>query len=310
MGSRTKIEWAEATWNPIVGCTPVSAGCAHCYAATFASRFYSVGKGESLTDMAGRVVHQFPHKLAGLAHAGKWNGTVRLHESSLDQPHRWRKPRRIFVCSMSDLFHESVPDEWIDRVFAVMAQSREHRFQCLTKRPQRMLAYVGAAGVQDRIAGWLKGNHHQMVVDASVRWVGPWPLPNVWLGVSVEDQRAADERIPLLLQTPAAVRWVSAEPLLGPLSFGPDVCTLPSIASLDWFVIGGESGPRARPCDVEWIRSVVRQCREAGTACFVKQLGQNPMLTGAPWMDNLRDRKGGDPAEWSEDIRVREFPKC
>jgi protein gp37 len=217
---------------------------------------------------------------------------------------------------MGDLFHESVPDDYLDRVFAVMVLAPQHTYQILTKRADRLAHYM------------------------RLPRCGAWPLPNVWCGVSVEDQRHADERIHLLLQTPAAVRFISAEPLLGPVDFRPHLycpqcgyskkdvaelmdhrlCKGPGPA-IDQIVVGGESGPGARPCDVEWIRAIVRQCREANVACFVKQLGFSPVgiADGIAYRGNttqmpdgfyrfLNDRKGSDPSEWPEDLRVREFP--
>ena len=282
------------------------------------------------------------------------------HEGRLEQPLRWRKPRRVFVHSMSDLFHEDVPDEFIDRVFAVMALSPQHTFQVLTKRPERMRAYLtkiverpdvpttsGPATFEReeciRIA--LTAHHAPRGKFASQI---PWPLPNVWLGVSCENQETADERIPILLDTPAAVRFVSAEPLLGPIDFRripwpglhpvdvlrggawlfPDRVGIDGYANhsgmptLDWLVCGGATGPKAFLCDVAWIRSIVEQCREAGVPPFVKQLGAKAVDYDPEheWFDGrdfhrggktylgLKDRKGGDPAEWPEDLRVREFP--
>jgi len=213
-----------------------------------------------------------------------FNGTVKLMTERLSQPLRWKKPRRVFVDSMSDLFHPDVPVGFLDRVFAVMADTPRHTFQILTKRPARMKRYLA---------------YDQ-------------PPKNVWLGTSVEDQTTADERIPHLVQTPAAVRFLSCEPLLGTV----DVTGGPW---LDWVIVGGESGPRARPCNVEWIREIVRQCREAGVPCFVKQLGAKPYdLAGDSLCDDgsvpvgayldLHSCKGGDMSEWPEDLRVREYP--
>jgi protein gp37 len=268
----------------------------------------------------------------------------------------WKKPRTVFVNSMSDLFHEDVPDEFIDRVFAVMALCPQHTFIVLTKRPERMLAWnrdIGGTTRRDWVfaaAGFLLNLSRLRFPD--------WPLSNVWLGVSVEDQATAALRIPLLLQTPAAVRVVSAEPLLGPVDLtnlnllGHSLDALlgewcaksttclvsdKGDGAIDWLIVGGESGPKARPCDVAWIRSLVQQAKAAGTACFVKQLGANvtdrndagfegdtpggwPMDTsvedvdlsrhwqGDPVRVRLRDHKGGDPSEWAEDLRVREWP--
>lgn len=202
MSDRSKIEWCDATWNPLYGCTRVSEGCRHCYAEGLAARFCKPGQwGE------------------GLTRDGRWTGKVTLAEAKLTQPLRWRKPRRIFVNSLSDLFHPNVPDEWIDRVFAVMALCPQHTFIVLTKRPARMRDYCRTLG----------GHHERDRVSLAAKEIdqtnGFWwtiagggaHLPNVWLGVSIENQQAADERIPDLLDTPAAVRIVSAEPLLGPV---------------------------------------------------------------------------------------------
>jgi len=300
----TSIEWTDATWNPTRGCSRVSRGCDNCYAMHQAHRFPSFAGLTRYVGRNGRGVD--------------WTGCVELIPSKLDEPLRWRKPRRAFVNSMSDLFHEALPDGAILRVFEVMARCPQHTFQILTKRPARMLEFC-----QDTRA---EGN--------------------VWVGVSVEDQATADERIPLLLQTPAAVRFVSYEPALGPVLFSS--LALPLMAppaatryesggsggrltpALDWLIVGGESGPGARPFDVAWARSAVRQCREAGVPIFVKQLGRIPTcapderrgtevrfdgamkgwtLDGGRPVLLLKSAKGGDPSEWPKDLRVREFPK-
>jgi protein gp37 len=272
----------------------------------------------------------------------QWAGVVRTVESALLDPISWRKPQRVFVNSMSDLFHESVPDSFIDRVFAVMALAPQHTFQVLTKRADRMRSYMsstkGADGVICRVNAaareipkgrWWKGAHTS------------WPWSNVWLGVSAEDQQRADERIPLLLQTPAAVRFISAEPLLGPLDLllhhdwltgeKESVSEKTHTPRLNWVIVGGESGLGARPLDVAWVRSIVQQCQAAGVACFVKQLGSVPMMLEAEWRAlsstpilnhrNARrvpdgyvpllmaDRKGGDMVAWPDDLRVRQFPE-
>lgn len=305
MADNTHIEWTDATWNPITGCTLVSEGCRHCYAATLS---------------ATRLKHH-PSR-AGLARinaAGeaKFTGEVRFNVQWLDQPLRWRKPRRIFVCAHGDLFHESVPDEWIDKVFAVMALCPQHTFQVLTKRPDRMREYVlgahcdgarrfAVADAAEQIANnfpvW-DGNGYRLwdgyagkAWDQKVTAVltGPqWPMPNVWLGTSIEDQTTADERIPYLLATPSAVRFVSAEPLLGPV----DLRTVdPGIACgtwckngcgvsgdnecgrenprIDWLIVGGESGPHARPMHPDWVRIMRDQCQAAGVPFFFKQWGE------------------------------------
>lgn len=234
MAERSAIEWTDATWNPITGCTVISAGCTNCYAMK----------------LAGGRMKNHPSRV-GLTTATKagpvWNGTVRLNEQWLAQPLRWPAPRRIFVCAHGDLFHEDVPDEWIDRVFAIMALTPRHQFQVLTKRADRMAAYMrDRAGKLARfmIDRYLIGDGdpiqkssaraHSRAINADwpVASIGDidapsdvtmrqWPLPNVWLGVSVEDQHAADERVPQLLATAAAVRFLSMEPLLGPVNIEP-----------------------------------------------------------------------------------------
>jgi len=217
MADNTPIEWTDATWNPVTGCTLVSEGCRHCYAARLA---------------ATRLQHHPSRKgLARLNAAGeaKFTGEVRFNPDVLDQPLRWRRPRMIFVCAHGDLFHESVPDDWIDQVFAVMALAPQHTFQVLTKRPERMRKYL-----EVKHTSYVRGHDMEMAAEQLGReWdrdqdvmrtrvfeaLFHGPLPNVWLGTSIEDQPTADTRIPYLLQTPAAVRWISAEPLLGPVEW-------------------------------------------------------------------------------------------
>ncbi|MDF2621795.1 MAG: hypothetical protein K0S00_4454 [Xanthobacteraceae bacterium] len=311
MADRSAIEWTDATWNPIVGCSLVSPGCTNCYAMRIAHRFKDIyaGRqfaGEPAEDLT-RVVNEKP----------VWTGQLVLApEHILTQPLRWRRPRRIFVNSMGDLLHESVPDEWIDRVFAVMALTPQHTYQVLTKRSARMRAYLEAcrrtAGRQNEIRAAIleiaDGRCAQDAVDACRRVSGAgdlWrPLPNVWLGVSTEDQRRADERVPDLLATPAAIRFVSAEPLLGPIDLsaymwpvhgwwrGPYNSYVEAKAAgaecglkrqalvgawctfLDFVIVGGESGPHARPMHPDWARTLRDQCAAAGTAFFFKQWGE------------------------------------
>lgn len=260
----TQIEWTDETWNPVTGCSKVSQGCKNCYA-----------------------LREWPRLAANpkaTAYFGREFSDVACHPERLDTPLRWTKPRKVFVNSMSDLFHESVPDAFIDQVFAVMALAKRHTFQVLTKRPERMLAYMTGLGksakrLDDaaRTVGYTFEFEGQYLIS--------WPLPNIWLGVSVEDQSTADERIPLLLQTPAAVRWISAEPLLGEVDLGrivmPDGDALGSAlyndgesAGLDWIVVGGESGPKARPMHPDWVRSLRDQCAEAHVPFLFKQWGE------------------------------------
>jgi protein gp37 len=228
------------------------------------------------------------------------------------EPLHWKKPRRVFVNSMSDLFHETVPDEFIDRVLAVMALCSQHTFQVLTKRAERMCRYMapmdryfgdgGPACVMTEIVRAFEESTGRRFLYPHADKVAK-PLSNVWLGVSCEDQQRADERIPWLLKTPAAVRFVSAEPLLETVEL--------DLSGVHWVIVGGESGHRARPCNAAWIRDIILQCRSAGVACFVKQLGSEPRPSHAPSdvaVRFLKDKKGGDPAEWPADLRVREFP--
>jgi protein gp37 len=460
----TTIQWTDETWNPVTGCSKVSAGCKNCYAEKVAERFW---KDRKFTD-------------------------VRCHPERLDQPLHWKTPRRIFVNSMSDLFHEDVPADFIDRIFAVMALSQQHTYQVLTKRPERMGAYVRDPQTPFRVAkaidalevaramvdtmpetrpapgfpGYFVSNEgvvfsgtgsavcvqcggdisnkarsrfcsskcrsleywrrkngkqcerentdkllpmspdigdqghlrvmlrkdgapvrvlvHRLVLTAFVRepigeeqachrsgdpsnnhianlrwgtqsdnWDDrrrhghghshgerqtvptpiDWPLANCWKGTSVENQATADARIPILLQTPAAVRFLSVEPLLESIDLATwffSAMTDAGKCAIDWVIVGGESGGHdARPCNIEWVRDIVRQCRAAGVSVFVKQIGSHPhaIISGrdtcgahfgsafkchrGDWMRslNLRDRKGGDPAEWPEDLRVREYPR-
>lgn len=217
---RSSIEWTEATWNPITGCTQISPGCAHCYALTFAERF--------------RGVPGHPYE----------NGfDLQLRPDRMEQPLRWKKPRTIFVNSMSDLFHEEVPEDYIQQVFAVMESASHHRFQVLTKRSERLAQLAPSL---------------------------PWPS-NVWMGVSVENQRFA-RRIDDLRVAPATVRFLSCEPLLGELDL--------DLAEIHWVIAGGESGPGARPMDPEWVRAVRDQCVNAEVPFFFKQWGAHDEMGG------------------------------
>lgn len=330
MADHTHIEWTDATWNPVRGCSRVSAGCQHCYAERVAARFSGAGQ---------------PYE--GLIHPKTkgWKGVVKLVPEALQIPWRWSRPRRIFVNSMSDLFHPEVPFEYIAAVFYIMAHTTRHTYQVLTKRPERMLEFFRWAlnrqpswsdeAPEDWDNSWVQmdsdygrscmgdtisevGGQHPAV--AALGWTphregasrggydncGPgWPYFNIWLGVSVEDQAAANERIPLLLQTPASVRWVSAEPLLGPVDLtkvygvphnapfnavknidggsvrcvdhAPGYCLADCPGrwpSLDWVVAGGESGTGARPMHPDWARSLRDQCAAAGVPFLFKQWGE------------------------------------
>jgi protein gp37 len=318
----TAIQWTDETWNPVTGCSKVSPGCAHCYAEGVAKRFWPTQYVDTVERGLISARDYKGDRMTGRLRAFT---DVMTHEYRLEQPLHWKKPRRVFVNSMSDLFHEDVPFAFIDRVFATMALTPRHTFQVLTKRAGRMLEYMSVAS---RTGRWLNAAWDAPVGNDALRATQNMPLPNVWLGVSVENQHFADERIPLLLQTPAAVRFISAEPLLGPVDLtalshngrclsaltgydGDDsVEAIRSRRHLDWVIVGGESGPDARPCDIAWVRFIVQRCYWAAVPCFVKQLGSLPDDGTQPVGGiDLKDRKGGDPDEWPEDLRVRQFPE-
>lgn len=261
MGDNSRIEWTDATWNPVTGCSKVSPGCAHCYAATLAPRLHRMGQA-GYTDLPWTPEN-----------AGE---NVILHPERLDLPIRWTRPRRIFVNSMSDLFHERVPSWFIGQVFATMSRATRHTFQVLTKRPELMAGWFSA--VRHSPGGWLTHNGDdprgwrtripgldgdgtgEIIQDGN-----GWPLPNVWLGTSIENDRWT-VRAEYLRATPAAVRFLSCEPLLGPL---PSL----DLTGIDWVIVGGESGPGYRPIDPDWVRDIRDRCAAAGVPFFLKQWG-------------------------------------
>lgn len=251
----SKIEWTESTWNPLVGCSKVSPGCKHCYAEVMARRLAAMG-ATGYRDAIGAD--------------GRWSGKVFWNSAAkVVEPLRVKRPRVWFVDSMSDLFHESVPDAWIDQVFAIMALAHQHRFLVLTKRAARMRRYF-EGGARGRVLTQLRER------EATGVMLG-WPLPNVGLGVSVEHQGYV-ERVWDLLQTPAALRFLSAEPLLGPLDIGDMVCAtwrrgLTLGSYLDWVICGGESGPGARPAHPDWVRGLRDMCVAGDVPFFFKQWG-------------------------------------
>lgn len=330
MAANSAIEWTDATWNCLAGCQAVSPGCTHCYAATMSRRLESMGQAD----------------YSGLTTAKHFNGIVRPLPHKLDIPLRHRKPTRFFVNSMSDLFHENVPDEFIRRVFAVMSFAGQHTFQVLTKRAKRMhdwfakdenclSACQAEYAVQHDYPRTPTGKsriRNGRAINGTHKGLGDgnyWPLPNVWLGVSCEDQKRADERIPWLLKTKAAVRFLSCEPLLGPIkldllrldSGNPAHCACGhghgftrcqntggiakgchidgcncsqfyrrpgSWKGIDWAIVGGESGPQARPMHPDWARSLRDQCQAAGVSFFMKQMDKRQPIPG--------------------DLLIREFP--
>lgn len=344
----TAIEWTDVTWNPVRGCARVSPGCEHCYAEKQAARFCSPTQPYAgLVSVRSHVsgLRYTDPRAAGSWTEPRWTGVARFFPSKLSEPLGWKDPQRVFVNSMSDLFHEDISDEQIAAVFGVMAICRRHTFQILTKRPERMAKWFRWMRDEGFDAGKCGLEASNLGVDIKWRDAGyTWPLPNVWLGVSCEDQLRADARIPLLLETPAAARFVSAEPLLSPVDFlripwperhPVDVLrggtwndgslgfvNHSDMNTLDWVIVGGESGYGARACDVAWVRSIVTQCADAGVSCFVKQLGARPVEydRAHEWFDGdnfrtgglrllpIKHRKGGDMNEWPDDLRVRRFP--
>ncbi len=312
MSQTSNIEWTDATWNPVRGCSRVSEGCRNCYAERIAARFT-----RSIDEIPGPYVGQTDDAFHGFAintdSGPRWTGKVELIESKLLEPLHWKKPRRVFVNSMSDLFHENLPDESIDRIFAVMALTPHITYQVLTKRARRMREYLSHPhrfSFISLVAGMVAYNNLPKE-NWIVRAPQIWPLPNVWLGVSVENQPTADERIPELLRTPAALRFVSYEPALAEVDFWrylwPD--GLISKPKLDWGIIGGESGPGARPFQLEWAESTVYQFGAAGVPLFVKQLGANPRHGSFKYACEEDPKKGANPADWPRVLRVRQFPK-
>jgi protein gp37 len=293
MADGTHIEWTDATWNVINGCTVLSPGCTNCYAMRLAgTRLRNSPSREGLT----KTVNGNP----------VWTGEVLFNRRVALEPFQWETPRRIFVCAHGDLFHEKVPEEWIDYVFMVALLNPRHTFQILTKRTERMRDYMREVLDEPEhvtAARFANAMHHGGKQDTPADQVDiHWPPRNVWLGTSVEDQRRADERIPLLLETPAAVRWLSCEPLLGPVdldewfvcpNWSDDIpmdmttglreccakCDFTGIAGfeglplVDWVVVGGESGPNSRPMHPAWAISLRDQCVQAGVAFHFKQWG-------------------------------------
>lgn len=346
----TKIQWTQQTWNPIVGCSVYSSGCTNCYAMKMASRLEAIAHADNArrTDPShggktfdGPLSHYIGTTQRVNGHA-VWTGKVNLAPPhTLADPLKRKRPTTYFVNSMSDLFHGGVPDNWITQVFTVMAATPWHTYQVLTKRSRRMRDWLSPDERGGQINASVLANALRSdlfrgpLVEAIKGRTGSitWPLPNVWVGVSCERQQEADERIPHLLTTPAAVRFVSAEPLIGSVNFtrisvGPDTVDAlrprmklrsdsGSLAGdfgreprdcLSWIIVGGESGPGARPMALGWAKDIVRQCKSAGVPVFVKQMGANPTNRVGHPCPHIKARKGDDMLEWPEELRVREFP--
>lgn len=293
----TDIEWTHIpgykgeTWNPVRGCTKISPGCKHCYAETFAERWRGIP-----------------------GHAYEQGFDLREVPSKLDQPVRWTKPRSIFVNSMSDLLHEDVSNDYVSAVLGVIAATPQHIHMLLTKRAERLpkvFEYVQSE-CKGRFMHPALAHHAACIADSdhlfraanACAGRSAWPLPNLWVGVSVEDRKHGLPRIAHLRQVPAVVRFLSIEPLL------EDLGTI-DLTGIHWVILGGESGPGARYFVLDWARSIIEQCRAAGVPVFMKQIGAVPFERGEFDVHSrmlVKSRKGNNPAQWPEDLRVRQWP--
>lgn len=317
MGDKTGISWTESTWNPIRGCIRVSEGCRNCYAETVAARFSDPGQPyEGLARWVDRP---------GGKREARWTGAVQLVEKHLDDPLRKRAPRVYFVNSMSDLFFERLATADIDKIVARMGLAQHHTFQVLTKRASRMRDYLNDPKMPRRVLAEAEKAKPSALWNGNMYQLKYWledgfPLPHVWWGVSAEDQAAADERVPALLNASAAVRFVSYEPALGPVNWrllsdgrdhydafygrpGPG-----GHPALDWIIVGGESGSGARPFHVEWARDTLAQAAPFKTAVYIKQLGSHPLLGGVGL--GKAGGKWDNPEAWPEDLRVQNYPEA
>lgn len=313
MAANSNIGWTESTWNPVKGCLRVSDGCIKCYAERLAARFSGPGA-------------PFDGFVTGIGTSARWTGRVEVQHDALDQPIRWRKPRRIFCASMSDWMHERLDDTAVARILGhavAAARLRGHTFQMLTKRAERQSRTMHSVPFWNTVNGVV---HHllekhrtpeQRFADSNL---GPLAPPRgIWIGVSAENQETADERIPYLLATPAATRFVSAEPLLGPINFrriapgsqeeGSYIDApagdfyMPNThgrvrtnARIDWIITGGESGAGARPTDPDWMRAIRDDCRETAAAFFCKQMGGADKARMPPIPDDLKTQEWPDGA--------------
>ena len=292
---KSKIEWTEATWNPLSGCTKISDGCKNCYAEKMANRLKAMGA------------------------KGYENGfAVTLHPDRLDEPLKRKKPTMYFVCSMGDLFHDDVPFEFIRKVWIIMIEARQHTFQVLTKRPDRMAEFLKTHAPVRAMTGETYGKDF---------------LPkNIWIGVTAENQEQADRRIPILLDTPAAVRFVSIEPMLGEINLQKlhrkmvnsalaYPCAEQYLFDLDWVIVGGETGANARPMHPDWVRSIKEQCEESKVPFFFKQWGeyktlpQGKSVTGYKshfWQDGRQAVRVGkkQAGHLLDGVEYREMPEA
>lgn len=302
----TNIQWTEQTWNPTTGCDRISDGCANCYALTMAKRLKGMGAAKYQTDGDPKT-------------SGPGFG-IAVHPEAVMEPLRWKKPRLVFVNSMSDLFHSGIQTANLHLIFGVMAATPQHTYQVLTKRHGRMRSLLNDPQFAHMVF------HRAKMYGRPDTAARTWPLPNVHLGVSVENQKWADIRIKALAQTPAAVRFLSCEPLTGPVrlhrghvhcpvhDFPGGFCSSPCPHAIlpGWVIIGGESGPGSRPFDPQWAADLIDDARLAGAAPFVKQLGSvwaRDTFTGGKSVAAHGDTKGGNPDYWPTHLRVREYPK-
>ena len=275
MSDNTKISYVDATWSPVIGCTKCSPGCENCYAEKMAFRLMAMERSRLENELGGKYSQV-------IGRIGGWTGNIICDKSALDKPLHWRKPRRILVPSMGDLFHEKVPFGFISDTYEVTAKCPQHDFYFLTKRPEKAAEFYR-------------------------KYVWKPRTPNIHLGVTISTQKEADEKIPILLQIPAAHRWISIEPMLEEIDLfrsmpcgyycSEDVGHVDhnTLRGINGIVVGCESGPKRRPCDPDWIRSIVQQCKAASVKCFVKQI-------------EINGKVSHNPAEWPEELRVRDLP--
>lgn len=299
----TKIQWTDETWNPIIGCSKISPGCVNCYAETMATRLAAMSIKKVIPSLNG-----YPEIIFGR----KWNGKVVFMQQAISKPLAWRKPRKIFVCSMGDLFHESVPFEWIDMVMAIIACTPHHTYQILTKRPDRMAEYFSCS--KDMLISRWENAIYKMGIcdknddlDSVVCYIynrseREWPLNNVWLGVTAENQEQANKRIPILLQIPSVIKFVSIEPMIDYVRL---VRFLPE---LHWVICGGESGQNARPINPDWVRNLRDACEDYERPFFFKSWGKFVEIFKIDTATAVINTKRCKLPDTIDDIEYKQFP--